>query len=159
MEKKKMNKKTTSSIIAYNILMLLFIVNINPTVTAADPTIIEGYVSVDEVITTPDNVKAVFSLQEYNANISGNPVGFYVIDVYEKIGKNGVFYVKISNSTWKAAQTVTINASNVIYINLTINTSDRPIVEDDTEPPSKVTGLTVIDNENGKIPSIPIIIY
>ena len=146
-----MNKKKTLSIILCSILLISVGSTISTTVTAADPTSLRGFVYVDEVITTPYQVKVSFSTNEYYAYLPRSPIGFYVLDVQEDIGETGSFFVTISGSTWQANESVVIDGTIVIYSNISIYTSKDPIVEDDTEPPSKVTDLTVINAKNGKL--------
>lgn len=127
-----MNKKRILSILIGSLLLLSVGATITTTVSAADPTSIRGYVYVDGVITTPDQVKVSFSLNEYFADLPGSPVGFYVIDINEDLGETGTFFVTISGSTWQADNSVTIDGAIVIYINLSIDTSEDPI----DEPPT-----------------------
>jgi hypothetical protein len=92
--------------------------------TETQPCTVRGYVYLDGNITTPEQVKLEFAEQNISGTIPGDPVGYYIVDFNEDIGKTGTFYVTIDGKTYIAEQTMTVEYDVYAYrINLTINTT------------------------------------
>ena len=152
-------KKTISILITITMLFSLALI-LTPNVSAVAKTCyIRGYVYVDGVITTPEEVKILISNKEIKATIPGDPEGYYILDFTGEIGDTGVFHVTTPAGTWQANETITIKQNQDLYkINLTINTSQPPINNcpeiNNPNPPDKATNqatsttLSVNVNDN-----------
>jgi len=126
MGKVKMKKKT-SILVAIMMLVSVALVLL-PLVSAANPCTIRGYVYVDGVITTPDEIKLIISDKEIIADLFETPTGYYNIMVDASVGETGIFHVTIPEGTWKTDETITIQNGVYLYkINLTIDTLLPPI--------------------------------
>ncbi len=139
------HKKKIYSIITIGILLASLALILTPNVSAVAKTCyIRGYVYVDGVITTPEEVKILISNKEIKATIPGDPEGYYILDFTGEIGDTGVFHVTTPAGTWQANETITIKQNQDLYkINLTINTSQPPINNcpeiNNPNPPDKAT--------------------
>ena len=140
-------KKTISILITITMLFSLAL-TLAPNVSAVEKTCyIRGYVYVDGVITTPEEIKILISNKEIKATIPGDPEGYYILDFTGEIGDTGIFHVTTPTGTWQANETITIKQNQDLYkINLTINTSQPPINNcpeiNNPNPPDGATNQT-----------------
>ena len=154
---KIMNEKKIQSAIISCILIISALIIITPISSANNiPCFIRGYVYVDDALTQPDDVVLMISDTEVSASDLYSDGYFEIMQgIDADIGDIGTFKISIYGQTWLAKESFTVTSENIDKIeyltNLTIDTEDEPIDDDDTQPPSKVTGLQVSDAKDGKL--------
>jgi PKD repeat protein len=108
------------SIISLFLIIVLFATNN----VAQPPTIVKGYVYIDNLITEPDEVHLTFSSQSRVGSVYSD--GRYIIVFTgEDDGNVGEFYIIYNGKSYIPSETVTIIENQFIYeIDLYIETSD-----------------------------------
>lgn len=113
-------KKILVSIISLLIIITLF----NTSVNAEAPTIVKGYVYVNDVIKEPDEVHLTFPSQSRIGTVYSD--GRYIIVFTgENVGSVGEFYIIYNDKSYIPTETVTILENQTVYeIDLYIETAD-----------------------------------
>jgi len=118
-----------------------------------EPCTVRGYVYLNEVITTPDEITLIFDDQEIQAFIPETPVGYFILDFEEENGETGVFEVTINEITYNAEETITIEYGVYVYnINLTVNTPPN-------QPPNKPVNPNPENNSENINPNPSLSVY
>ena len=77
-----------------------------PSMLAAQPCTVYGFVYVNDSLIEPDEVVLKFSGQEIKADLFDD--GFYIVDFAEELGETGIFLITIYGGTYNANETITI---------------------------------------------------
>lgn len=127
-----MRRKKILTIVA-GIMLISVALAVVPTAKAAIKFTVDGYVYVNDIITTPDKVVLSFSEQDVTVLVEQ---GYYIATGEEDIGQIGVFYITLTGEgTWQAQEELIIEHGQDYYIiDLHINTSDPPVNEAPNAP-------------------------